>query len=78
MNTTEVVIREVQSDGGFHICQLFAEGIGESRQPANAFAERPRIYGSGTMTTSTESLSFDIWVRSIRSPCGFAIRWEGS
>ena len=34
MNTAEIIVREVQRDGGFQVRQLFAEGVGEPRQPA--------------------------------------------
>jgi hypothetical protein len=35
MNTTEIVIREVQSDGGFQMRQLLAECIGEPRKSSH-------------------------------------------
>src|SRR5208282_4333938 len=40
MNTAEIVKREVQSDSGFQVRQLFAERIREARKTAHRHAHR--------------------------------------
>ena len=52
MNTAEIVIREVQRNSGFQVCQLFAESICQPRQSANLHPHR-------------EVLPFDVASRNV-------------
>ena len=73
MNATEIVIREVQGDGGFQVRQLLAERIGESGKASHLHPhgqdELCRILGvQGTPNGSTQNLR-SAGLLQERSPC---------